>query len=113
MATVYDDLKTALLAQLDTLFPLASHPVFYYELKADIEEYATARAAQAALSGGKLSGYSNAGRSFSYRDSSQAGKAAGILSARLACWGFSTGGAASSVIDLTEAGRSGNLRGGQ
>ena len=102
MATTYDDLKTALLAQLDTLYPLASNPVFFYELKASIEEYALARAAQNALAGGKLASYSIAGRSFSYRDTSQSARSVQSLSNRLAAWGFSTGGAVSTPIDLRE-----------
>jgi hypothetical protein len=99
MATT-DTLKAALLAEVETVYPVASFAVVNADLRVDVDAYCRAREAELILTQNHLASRSMAGQSFGYRDAGTAQRTAIALAAKLTRAGLSLNVGAATIADM-------------
>ena len=110
-AATYAAIKTALDAELATLYPAATWPVQNAIYAGMIEEYSNALYAAAKLTERAHDSYSTVGVSFAFRDASSAARAAASLGVKLGRAGFSTDVGTPVIADIRDIGE--NIGGSQ
>jgi len=95
-----DTLRAALVAQLETVCPVASCPVENADLAIDIDAYCKAREAELILTNNHLTNRSLANQTYGYRDPATAQRMALSLAAKLTRAGLSLNVGATETADL-------------